>query len=431
MTIALLIHDIAFSIFSTLIVWRSVRRVLNYNSYTIADYVNALIYVFMCIPVVCDIILGIPTYVYWVKSFSNYIMDYNTCIVYNAYVLVSMLCILLYAEKAQKKYYRRDDVVGVELSSFRVPALDVILIVVPVIWIVAKYGLSTFSGYTTLNRRAVDSESVWSINQLITLSIYLYITRFFSKERKFKENVLLFIWMFVLAWINGKRYIIVTMMEAILFMYQQFVVANKKAKKLNLRIIIPAGVVAILAFSIFYRTTIKVTAASEYIYGSLRVDFGRDDVTKYVIKNVLLEGRKILEYPGQSFLNLFFFFIPRGLWPSKPYPHYRYLTAHIFGTTIYNIPAGITPSLFEMSLCNFGWFGFPVTIIMLLVLCRLTDKNKRQDQKLIYLLIITNLLTQSMDAYLILIGVMVINVLSNYTNIRIAFSLGKRGQSGM
>ena len=229
------------------------------------------------------------------------------CIIYNFYVIVSMLCILLYAEKAQKKYYRRDDVVGVELSSFRVPALDVILIVIPVIWIVAKYGLSAFSGYTTLNRRAVDSESVWSINQLITLSIYLYITRFFSKERKFKENVLLFIWMFVLAWINGKRYIIVTMMEAILFMYQQFVVSNKKARKLNLRVIIPAGIVAILAFSIFYRTTIKVTAASEYIYGSLRVDFGRDDVTKYVIKNVLLEGKKILEYPGQSFLNLFFF----------------------------------------------------------------------------------------------------------------------------
>lgn len=125
----------------------------------------------MCVPVVCDIILGIPTYVYWVKSFSNYITDYNSCIVYNVYVLVTMLCILLYAEKAQKKYYRRDDVIGVELSSFRVPALDAILIVVPVIWIVAKYGLSAFYGYTTLNRRAVDSESVWSINQLITLSI--------------------------------------------------------------------------------------------------------------------------------------------------------------------------------------------------------------------------------------------------------------------
>jgi oligosaccharide repeat unit polymerase len=427
MTADLFVFNVIFFLLTTLIALRSIRRIINYTSYTIADYINALIYVFMCIPVLCDVVIGIPKYVYWVSFFSDYLVDFNSCIVYNIYVAVTMFLILLYAEKAQKKYFDRGDVEKIELSNIRSIALDVFLIVIPLIVVIAKYGLSAFTGYTTLGRRVDDS--TWSVNQLIILSIYVYITRFYSKERKARDYLLLLAWLFLLSWINGKRYIIVTILEMILFMYQQFIILNKRNKKTNLRLVFPIVAIAIVLFSVFYRSVIKVTAAADYMYGSIRVDFGRDDVTKYVIKNVLIDGKNILEYPGQSFLNLFFFFIPRGLWPSKPYAHYRYLTAHIFGTSIFKIPAGITPSLFEMSLCNFGWFGFPITPLLLIVLCRLADKNRRQDQKLVYLLIITNLLTQSMDAYLVLIGVLLFNYITNYTNIRITFKLGKRGRS--
>ena len=36
----------------------------------------------------------------------------------------------------------------------------------------------------------------------------------------------------------------------------------------------------------------------------LRVDFGRDDVIKYVINKEIIRGERILEYRGETFLSL-------------------------------------------------------------------------------------------------------------------------------
>ena len=55
------------------------------------------------------------------------------------------------------------------------------------------------------------------------------------------------------------------------------------------------------------------------VYDMLRVDFGRDDVIKYVIYKEFFKQNHILDYPGQSFFSTLFIFIPRIIWPSKPF----------------------------------------------------------------------------------------------------------------
>ena len=203
---------------------------------------------------------------------------------------------------------------------------------------------------------------------------------------------------------------IVSIGEIIFYLYQM--TKRKTTRRVKLGLIMMFAVVFIVAFSIYYLTTVKVNMASDYLYGTLRVDFGRDDVTKYVIKQVLLERKNIIDYPGQTVIADLLMFVPRKIWPAKPYPHYRYLTASILGVRLQNIPAGTTPSLFEMSLCNFGWFGIPITVIFLIMLCKLTDKRNNLSFKVIMLLIFTNLLSQALDAIMIMIPILIVYVLA-------------------
>ena len=69
----------------------------------------------------------------------------------------------------------------------------------------------------------------------------------------------------------------------------------------------------------------------------LRVDFGRDDVVKYVISEEFFKHKMILDYRLQSIISLLLFFIPRSIWPTKPYPHYMYLTGHLLNLNILNV----------------------------------------------------------------------------------------------
>lgn len=152
---------------------------------------------------------------------------------------------------------------------------------------------------------------------------------------------------------------------------------------------------------------------------NFRINFGRDDVTKFVLYREIIEHNPILNYRGETFLSTIFMLIPRGVWPNKPYPHYRYLTAALFGTTIYNIPGGMTPSLFEMSISNFGVLaGMSISIFTIIYICNIADKCKSIPRKAIYLLLVTALLTQSIDAILALVALLPFNVILSKVSVR-------------
>lgn len=410
MKMSVLIFNIIFIIIAALFIFPSLKRVIKYKSSSISDYVILLIAIFNVVPVLCDVIIGVPTYVYWYRSFDPVMTDFDTCLIYNTYIIITIMILQYYAYKRTKKNKKSNVVDTVRLSVFRHPAFDVALILLPLIFVVAKYGIRVFYGYSMLGTRNIQSGDSQLINQMITLSVYIYSTRYFSRLRKTREFILMLVFFFALIWLNGKRYMIVSIGEVIFYLYQM--TNRKTTRRVKLGLILTGAVLFIIAFSVYYLTNVKVNTASEYLYGTLRVDFGRDDVTKYVIKQVLLDGNKILDYPGQTVIADLLMFVPRSIWPGKPYPHYRYLTAAILGVGLQKIPAGTTPSLFEMNLCNFSWFGIPVTIIFLLALCRYTDRRNNLSIKVVMLLILTNLLSQALDAVMILIPVIILYILS-------------------
>ena len=61
---------------------------------------------------------------------------------------------------------------------------------------------------------------------------------------------------------------------------------------------------------------------------NMRVDYGRDDVTKMAIYAELYPDElEILEYPFQSFLFTATMYVPREWWSDKPWPYAVYATS--------------------------------------------------------------------------------------------------------
>ena len=416
------ISDILFVIITSVIVYFPVQRILTYKSVSVADYALGIIYFFNCVPVLCDIVIGIPQYRTWFSAFQNTIADENTCLIYNVYVTIVMLVVGILASAQTKKIPQKLLSQTMVLSTWRYPGLDAIILILPFVFAYANSGWMAFVGYETLAQRGVDSAVANTVNQLLNISIFFAISRFFVKSRKIIAMVGLAIYLFLSIWLCGKRFIIVNVLEMLFYFYQIRNIDNKE-DKINLKVWVPISVIFILAFSSFYILNIKVTTTMETLYSTMRIDFGRDDVTKYAINKVLLLGEPIVEYPGATFLSAIFMFVPRVFWPSKPYPHYRYLTASIYGTDVMSIPAGMTPSIFDMSICNFGWFGFLSTIVVICGLCYCADREDRLENKLLWLLITTNVLTQSLDAALSLIVLLFINHL--FRRVKFTFGSGR------
>ncbi len=401
-----LIIDLIFLCIVTPIMLLSAKRIINYKRTSLADYTICLVYVFNCLPVLFDVVLGVPKYVYWYWKFEQIIGDFTLSFIYNAYIVLAMVALGLYARKIVP-------VTPTNSTQVKYPLFKkifiVLVIVAPLIYIFIKCGFHIFLSYEPLAMRGVNENTRFVFNQMITISIFSYVSVFFRKERKKIEWAVMLFVFFLLIWINGKRYIIVTVLEEIIFMYQLYQVnLGKKEKRINMKFLVGCICVGIVALSVYYMQNIRIDSSSNYVYSMLRVDFGRDDVTKYAIDEVLLKGHPILEYPGQSFLSLLLFWIPRAIWPSKPYPHYQYLTASLLDVDLLHIPAGTTPSIFEMGICNFGWFGCIVAIVILILVCYFGDRRPEPNLKLFFLLFITMLLTQAIDFVSILIPFAVI-----------------------
>lgn len=408
-------YNIVFLLLTTFIFIKSFNSIINYRCNTIADYVICLIYAFNCVPVLCDITIGIPDYVYWYKVFEASVINENVSLVYNIYVALSMIVLCLYKNRKANEFNHIRSIKS-ETENCRKGRISKlitnILIVFPILYCFAKYGINIFLQYTSLSARGIEDS--YLINFFISVSSYYAVTRFVKKNKKSFIDYLFFtIYFLLIVVINGKRYIIITLLVMMIFIYEQWSQYRLSSKRLNLKVLYTLITVFIISFSFYYFATVRSeNAMSENMYATIRVDFGRDDVTKFVIDRELFQNKPILDYAGQTALSTIFIWVPRSLWPNKPYPHYRYLTSAILGVNIDDLPAGTTPSIYEQNIANFGIMGIFVTCIIFVYICKWADNSNSTNYKLLILLLLINLLTQAIDMALPILLLMVVNIIS-------------------
>lgn len=135
------------------------------------------------------------------------------------------------------------------------------------------------------------------------------------------------------------------------------------------------GVPVILGLSSIYvekvkRQRIEVTAFSE----RWLVDFSRYQNVAFVSDRTLRE-RPILK-PGQSYIAIATFFVPRIYWADKPYPYGVYYTKAVLNFRSDRLVGwGFTTSAIDEGIANFGFLGLALPVLFIGIFGRLNDRR--------------------------------------------------------
>ncbi|WP_293685865.1 hypothetical protein [uncultured Phascolarctobacterium sp.] len=423
------IFDFSLILSTSLITYYSYRSIIYKQNTSSANYLIILLYIFCVVPIILNFIVGIPEYktIYWYKPFIGPMRDENITVIYDLYIFASILSLKILAIKNSNltpllEYNTFTYLVN---KSF---LLKWSMICLPLIYIILTGSWEYYTVYAVSSMRGMsETQGLNLLTPCMLVSMVIFFSCILKKNITFKEILLVLFYSIAIIWLSGKRF----MMANIIFVFTFYLVnlnlSLEKRKKIYK--VIPVLSIVLLIFSMFYLVAVRPMTETTWIslYDMLRVDFGRDDVIKFVINKEIIEDERMLDYYGQSFIGLIGSFIPRAIWESKPYPHYMYLTSAILNLDIHSLPAGTTPSLLEMVICNFNFYGFIVGIFTLVWLCNFIDKLKDIDSKAIGLILALAIVTQSMDVYLILvamfIAIMIVMLIVKYKKIYIKFKI--------
>ncbi|RHP74548.1 hypothetical protein [Blautia massiliensis (ex Durand et al. 2017)] len=400
------IVDWLMILITTIVTYKSYKKLVFDRYCSVSFYVVFIVYIFCCVPIILNYLIGMPQYtvVYWYKAFVEPMNNVDVSAVYDIYITFAILALYIYGTKMNRRLVSRaTERNSVLRNENEKPWIYVFGIASPVLYVLLSGNVSKFLIYSSMNLRGVSGQDNLILNSLILVSLFCTCIMLFSGRITAKKMCILALITFILAWLQGKRFIIAVMGVFYLFFLTKSELEEKGRKRTFW--ILPIMVITLIAFSAFYLAVIKPLSNMNFdsVYDMLRVDFGRDDVIKYVIYKEFFKQNHILDYPGQSFFSTLFIFIPRIIWPSKPYSHYQYLTSSILNLPISKLPAGTTPCWYEMTLCNFGYLGYLVGIFGLIIFCYFADTMKQTKSKSLVFMFILVLLTQNTDVYVVYI----------------------------
>lgn len=346
--------DFMFVLFSTIILYKAYKRIIFNKNSSIANIIILVVYIFNVLPIIFNYLIGIPSYdiVYWYKPFIEPMNNEIISFIYDIYILLSLILLDRYSRKNNNidnnKSKSYQFLFNNNIFCFLAISSPLILIFVTGTW-------ENFLTYNISSTRGLsESASIELITPLLLLSTFTFFSKFYNEKKvTIKKLFFSFIYFFIIVWLSGKRFMIANLALLLIFYISKSDIKLSTRKKMFKYL--PILFIGILFFSSFYLTVIRPLKDTSFtsVYDMLRVDFGRDDVVKYVISEEFFKGNMILDYRLQSFISLILFFIPRSIWSTKPYPHYMYLTGHLLNLDILDIPAGTTPSWYEMCICNF------------------------------------------------------------------------------
>lgn len=424
------IVDWLMILITTIVTYKSYKKLVFDRYCSVSFYVVFIVYIFCCVPIILNYLIGMPQYtvVYWYKAFIEPMNNVDISAIYDIYITFAIFALYIYGTKMNRRLVSRTTELNTVLrDENEKPWIYVFGIASPVLYVLLSGNASKFLIYSSMNLRGVSGQDNLILNSLILVSLFCTCIMLFSGRITAKKMCMLVLITFILAWLQGKRFIIAVMGVFYLFFLTKSELGEKGRKRVFW--ILPIMGITLIAFSAFYLAVIKPLSNMNFdsVYDMLRVDFGRDDVIKYVIYEEFFKKNHILDYPGQSFFSTLFIFIPRIIWPNKPYSHYQYLTSSILNLPISKLPAGTTPCWYEMTLCNFGYLGYLVGIFGLIVFCSFADSMKKTKSKSLVFMLILVLLTQNTDVYVVYILFIFMYYLEQHIkHPKIVFGIGRK-----
>jgi len=415
-----LLHDLSYitlalvSISSTFI---TLRRILkgNISAYS---FVLPILIVFYVAPIYLDTLTGNkfmgPEY-----SFTIYdaLQDIKTATIYNYYIS----CVIVIFTFISRRYSKTSSIDYTASTKqfldtfYKWRVLGYIALISPIVAAILSNDLSFYMEYA--NRPRTESSSLQILaSKLVSIFLPIFTLLFIIQIHKYKSSnnnrfyliaaavVLLFI--FANIYIHGKRSIVLSFISL-------FLVISLISNVIRKKTIVYIGLALIVFFYFylqFYGKNLEDAQGFISVYKGLRIDFSRDYSLKFVIFHEILNNNYVLPYKGASYEFLATFYIPRELWPDKPYPYAVYFTNSAFGNFggNYLYGWGLTTSFVMEAVSNLGVLGlvfFPVFYILMI--------HKVEKLKSILLKIF---------AYLILMLLLVLHPMSSVLLIVLFFS---------
>jgi len=396
--------------FCSVAAFAAFRRIRSHVPDSVADFILVLIYLINCLPILLDLTIGFPAYdpIYW--RIQEVLNSPSVRANYAAIILTIMSSLHVYASTQGRHIERRNQQLPHRRSTTHLPTelkiLAWCLTLAPYILALSAVGVVGWEAlltYGSLWSRGFPDSTASMITISLLGSVASSCALFFMKQRSMSQFLLFGIHLVGLAWLDGKRYIVLTILLALIFsqVHTRSLSVPAPLRSIALLVLPIAFVSYFLWYSEEYKTTDVESA--EGIYATFRLNFGRDDVTKFAISRVIDEDAEpILEYPGQGAAGTALMLVPRSLLADKPYLYYRYLTGAVFDLPQDEIPAGITPSVLAMNVSDWGVvLGTVASIVLLLGISSLADRQTKLFGKLAILLTAVGFLTQSPDAFII------------------------------
>lgn len=363
------------------------RLVKNYKRFHCIYPIVAVFDLVMVVPLVLELILGIPNIprdVY--MNFVRAMEDQSTLVIYCAFVFVTQVAFfheLKRIEKADRKINRNNDIQEflqfVQKNKYKNIVMLVCSIIIAANIVVIALSPSPLYYLTLRNVHLQTSVQISQytkniVNPLLNLLIgAIILLKIFDLKNKAGGMILRAILVVFYTLVNGKRtYLMI--ITGVFFLID--LLREGSLKKIAPKYIVLFGLVAVYFYEYMYITD-KISYNSDWYYEMQEYIFRSMHVRFSIYATLHPEQIHILDYPGQSILFSLLFFIPRSLWASKPWPYIDYYMKAVLNLSslsyvTYHMPASYYPEFVS----NFGLLGLPISIFFTIWISRYFDKRK-------------------------------------------------------
>ena len=336
-----------------------------------ASFVLILFCLLYGIPIGLDLAIGIPEYVL-TPGLRAGVNDESTVLIYNWFVSLFPI-ILWYSSMANPR--GSAGFKAFEVGTLRWPLCILLVSPLPVALLSPK--LEMYLVYGAIIQESTTSaayEHHGFVAMACILSMLSGAALLLVNERLARTLILTLPFTMISIWLQGKRSSVALFL--ILIWFVGWARGLIRARTLWLHVS-----VSVLLFSTYiawYQNTFRPSAVLDgyTTYENSRIDYGRDHHLKAALFSEMPSNEpRILDDRGQSILFSLAMFVPRSQWPDKPLPYAIYMTGFALQSFQANRGWGLTTSILDESVANFGWFGLIIGPSLLIALCRLCDQS--------------------------------------------------------
>lgn len=382
-----LIFDIFVFLVGTYYASRSIKRILH-GRYSMLHVCVVIFYLMQIVPILVGYFGDLGKIRKYYEYMYYAMTDKLTTILYDVFALFVITILYHYATKNAGYIQQRNifKIKNGKIHNYLVLLTGTVTILPLILGVLLAPDPSIYLKFSYFYTNPYSELGSAYIYHTVVIKILCYIT-FFSILALYylsnsKQKGLFAIPIILLAWINGKRTLLTFVLGGMIVI--DFLKWEKGNKKQRNNIIRKSTIflVLIVIYYIFYNNiTNKASFADGFLLYSTY--FSRLSNVKVAIYD-LLYTNSMLEYPFQTIIYDVLFFVPRGMWETKPYGYYPYFTSYAyFGVGNQKVShMAFQVNIWSEFISNAGIFGVVISLILVI---NIIKKCEREGNNIVYL----------------------------------------------